>query len=130
MHLTSHTQQSLPYDNALTDLCAVPTTARLVLYSLCILVTADVEMADSLRPRRNSKDVLRSMLSNLTHLNLTDEVVVDDPVLKQHGGFCDVFEGRWISKRVCIYKVAIKRLRVHVKTDRDFAKVSGKSMSI
>ncbi|KAL5513537.1 hypothetical protein ACEPAH_3936 [Sanghuangporus vaninii] len=62
------------------------------------------------------------MLSNRPHLNLSAEIQFDEPVLKAHGGFCDVFQGRWISQGVCIYKVAIKRLRVHIQTDRDFAK--------
>ncbi|KAI5119303.1 hypothetical protein M0805_008218 [Coniferiporia weirii] len=76
----------------------------------------------SLRSRRSSKDALHSMLANLQHLNLTDQIQNDSPVLKAHGGYCDVFIGRWLRNGECIYKVAIKRLRVHIQSDRDFAK--------
>ncbi|KAL5492783.1 hypothetical protein ACEPAI_4231 [Sanghuangporus weigelae] len=89
-----------------------------------------MDRSNSLRTRRSSKDVLRTMLSNRPHLNLSDEIQFGKPVLKAHGGFCDVFQGRWISQGVCIYKVAIKRLRVHIQTDRDFAKQLAKEIRV
>lgn len=82
------------------------------------------EMSTSLRFRRTYTDELHSMLANLQHLNLTSQIQYDSPVLKAHGGYCDVFEGRYLRYGECIYKVAIKRLRVHIKSDRDFAKAS------
>lgn len=74
--------------------------------------------------RRSSEDELNSMIASLQHLDLGGHIFSDSPVLKAHGGYCDVFIGRWMRDGVCIYKVAIKRLRVHVHRDRDFARVS------
>lgn len=64
------------------------------------------------------------MITNLQHLDLSGHIFSDSPVLKAHGGYCDVFIGRWMKEGISIYKVAIKRLRVHVQRDRDFARVS------
>lgn len=63
------------------------------------------------------------MIASLRHLDLSGHILSDSPVLTAHGGYCDVFIGRWMKQGVCIYKVAIKRLRVYVQRDRDFARV-------
>ena len=74
----------------------------------------------------NSKDALQSLLSSLRHLNLTGLVEREGPVRGVHGGYCDMFYGYMqaapseVERRK---KVAIKRLRVHILLERDFAKV-------
>ena len=64
------------------------------------------------------------MVSNLRHLDLSEQILSDSLVLKAHGGYCDVFVGRWIRQGRVLCRVAIKRLRVYILQDRDFAKVS------
>lgn len=64
------------------------------------------------------------MMLNLRHLDLSGQILSDGPILKAHGGYCDVFIGRWMREGVAIRRVAIKRLRVHILMDRDFTEVS------
>ena len=76
----------------------------------------------------NSFDVLNTILSDVRHLNLTGHVYLDDTVMTAHGGYCDVFVGRYFESKTNqitfkALKVAIKRLRVHLQSERDFAKV-------
>lgn len=74
-------------------------------------------------PERNFKDELNN-ITDLRHLDLSGRVLYDSPILKAHGGYCDVFTGRLMNEGVCSYNVAIKRVRVHVQRDKDFARVS------
>lgn len=74
--------------------------------------------------RRSWEEELNAMLASLRHLDHSGQILSDSTVLKAHGGYCDVFMGRWIREGTVIYQVAIKRLRVHILKDRDFAKVS------
>ena len=64
------------------------------------------------------------MITSLQHLDLSGQVFSDSAVLDAHGGYCDVFKGRWANQDTVICRIAIKRLRVHILKDRDFAKVS------
>ena len=80
----------------------------------------------SARRKLDSVHVLRSILAKLKHLDLTGKIRFESAVMKTHGGYADVFLGfatldrPEASKEV---KVAIKRLRIHIQGDSDFAKV-------
>ena len=69
-------------------------------------------------PRR----VFRALVDRLSHLNLTDRIEQRTGDQVAHGGFCDVFVGK--SHAHGGITVAIKRLRVHVLTDAEAAKVT------
>lgn len=65
------------------------------------------------------------MVSNLRRLNLLErQTFCDGPILKAHGGYCDVFIRRCIRQGIVLCWVAIKRFRVQIMNDRDFVKVS------
>ena len=74
-----------------------------------------------------SPDPLQSLLESLRHLNLTGLVVREGPVTGAFGGYCDMYYGMivWLPSGGTMgqKKVAIKRLRVHILQERDFAKV-------
>ena len=78
-----------------------------------------------------SSIALDGILSSLAHLDLTDRIQYHGAVMKAHGGYCDVFIGTadldeshaLRPKRRGLATVAIKRLRVHVQSEKDFAKV-------
>ena len=76
-----------------------------------------------------SPDPLQSLLESLRHLNLTGLVVREGPVTGAFGGYCDMFYGVMMlipsGGLMREKKVAIKRLRVHILQERDFAKVIG-----
>ena len=89
----------------------------------------------SLQPSRGSRSVavgstgkvepasiLRSILAKLKHLDLTGKLNYD-AVMRGHGGYADVFMGLTTTQRLGEVKVAIKRLRVHLFGESDFAKV-------
>lgn len=65
-------------------------------------------------------DRLDGLLSKLRHIDLSGEIVDVRPVFKGFGASCDVFVGfcRPIRK-----KVAVKRLRVFMSREEEFAKV-------
>lgn len=76
-------------------------------------------------------DVLSDLLPRLRHLDLTRYVWYESLSVRAHGGYCDVFAGqlstiyrtdRWALGSNTV-KVAIKRLRVQLGKDRNFAKV-------
>ena len=70
-----------------------------------------------------SVDILRSLFERLEHLNLTDKLSTEDPVVQRaDGGFGDIYSAKvWIDgKKV---PVALKRIRIYVQKDKDFAKV-------
>lgn len=73
------------------------------------------------RAAASSTSPLHQILSKLTHLDLTGQVVYDNSVIKAHGGYCDVFLGEYTSFPG--KKVAVKRLRIHTQSERDFGKV-------
>ena len=83
------------------------------------------------RRRSDGKDALASLLTSLNNLNLSGLVEKGDPVKGAHGGYCDVFHGSMrsaspatMSGELNCILVAIKRLRVHILLERDFAKVT------
>ena len=86
---------------------------------------------NSVKKRRDSSRALNSILSALARLDLTDLVQQNGEAMKANGGYCDVFTGTAVldencelrPKRCGLVKLAIKRLRVHVLCDRNFAKV-------
>ncbi|KAH8110557.1 kinase-like protein, partial [Phellopilus nigrolimitatus] len=63
-------------------------------------------------------------LAGFTHLNLTGRVSYDNQKAEAHGEFCDVFVGDYTPQTSRKFKVAVRRLRVHVHKDRDFEKIS------
>ena len=65
-------------------------------------------------------DRLDGLLSKLRDINLSGEIADVRPVFKGFGASCDVFVGfcRPIRK-----KVAVKRLRVFMSREEEFAKV-------
>ena len=74
--------------------------------------------------RRSWKEELNARLASLRHLDHSGQILSDRIVLKAHSEYCDVSIGRWIKEGTVIYQVAIKRLRINILKDRDFAKVS------
>lgn len=67
-----------------------------------------------------SEKLLSRVLSRLSHLDLSENVIVDNFVPAQ-GGYADVFKGYCSSLN---RTVAVKRPRLHVGADWDVAKVS------
>ncbi|KAH8115036.1 kinase-like domain-containing protein [Phellopilus nigrolimitatus] len=71
-------------------------------------------MNEETAPRCFPREMLDSVLTKVSHLDLTD-VVQKIPEMVACGGYCDVFEGRWLkdgsSER---RKVAVKRIRIHL----------------
>lgn len=65
------------------------------------------------------------MMESLRQLewNLSGQIFPDSSVLEAHGGYCDVYIGKWIRQGAIICRVAVKRLRVHISSDRELAKV-------
>ncbi|KAL5498961.1 hypothetical protein ACEPAH_1479 [Sanghuangporus vaninii] len=86
---------------------------------------------------RSSK-ALDGVLSTLAHLDLTDRIQYHGAVMKAHGGYCDVFVGSanldeshaLRPKRRGLVTVAIKRLRVHIQSDKDLTKLLRKELSV
>lgn len=62
---------------------------------------------------------LMEVLLTLMDLDLTGSIVLEDAVMKRHGGYCDVFQGRMANGAL----VAVKRLRVYLQDDPKFTKV-------
>lgn len=80
------------------------------------------------RSKADSAHVLRSILARLKHLDLTGKIRFESAVMKTHGGYADVFIGYAaleveLDRESEEVKVAIKRLRIHIQGDSDFAKV-------
>ena len=61
------------------------------------------------------------ILSKHSHLDLTEDVELVDPVIRGCGGYSDVYLGRFIKNGTF---VAIKRLQVHIQKERKLSKVS------
>ena len=72
---------------------------------------------------RQSQEVLRQLLEELEHLDLTGKLSTEDGILQvAHGGNGDIYVAFcWIDDTKV--KVALKHLRVYVYKDKDFAKV-------
>ena len=64
-------------------------------------------------------DPLMEILLDLLDLDLTGSIVLEDTIMKKHGGYCDVFQGRTPKGTL----VAVKRLRVILQDDPKFTKV-------
>ncbi|KAL5481088.1 hypothetical protein ACEPAI_10029 [Sanghuangporus weigelae] len=88
--------------------------------------------------KARSSKALDGVLSTLAHLDLTERIQYHGAVMKAHGGYCDVFVGSadldeshaLRPKRRGLITVAIKRLRVHIQSDKDFAKLLRKELSV
>ncbi|KAL5522769.1 hypothetical protein ACEPAG_8787 [Sanghuangporus baumii] len=88
--------------------------------------------------KARSSKALDGVLSTLAHLDLTDRIQYHGAVMKAHGGYCDVFVGSadldeshaLRPKRRGLITVAIKRLRVHIQSDKDFAKLLRKELFV
>lgn len=83
----------------------------------------EAHMAKMSLAKISSQRELDLLLSGLQNLDLSGQIVYQNSVLKAHGGYCDIFIGRWMAQSTCICTVAVKRLRVHILSERDFAKV-------
>lgn len=70
-----------------------------------------------------NSDILDSVLAKVRHLDLSEGTEVGGSEVQFHGGYSDVFIGRTNVPQRGMVKVAIKRLRFHIKTDKDLAKV-------
>ena len=67
-------------------------------------------------------DVLRNLLGRLEHLDLTNKLSEDPIVQRADGGFGEVYSANvWIGERKV--PVALKRIKVYVQKDKDFAMV-------
>jgi hypothetical protein len=64
---------------------------------------------------------LKDLLSKYSHLDLTNEVVLVDEVIRGCGGYSDVYFGR-LSKTGKY--VAVKQLRVHIQREEQLSKAS------
>ena len=78
--------------------------------------------------RQRSTDsalILKSILERLKDQDLEGKLRLESVVMKTHGGYADVFIGYMRRGGVSLeeIKVAVKRLRIHVQGDADFAKV-------
>lgn len=62
---------------------------------------------------------LMEVLLTLMDLDLTGSIMLEDTVMKRHGGYSDVFQGRMANGAL----VAVKRLRVYLQDDPKFTKV-------
>jgi hypothetical protein len=59
------------------------------------------------------------VLGQHSHLDLTKEIELVDDVIRGHGGYSDVYYGRFVMGGKY---VAIKRLRVHIQKERQLVK--------
>lgn len=71
----------------------------------------------------DGKDTLQDLLASLKHLDLTGYITREEGAKDAHGGYCDVYVGYYLHRNGKCIKVAIKRLRVHILAERNFAKV-------
>ncbi|KAH8107459.1 kinase-like domain-containing protein, partial [Phellopilus nigrolimitatus] len=76
-------------------------------------------MNEETAPRRSPREILDSILAKVSHLDLTDGVEPTNPVMTACGGYCDLFEGRWMRNGSCKSKVAVKRIRIHLQHDTE-----------
>jgi len=72
-------------------------------------------------PLLNLSEDANRILSQHSHLDLTKDVELVDPVIRGCGGYSDVYYGRFIENGTY---VAIKRLRVHLQRERELSKAS------
>ncbi|THH10434.1 hypothetical protein EW145_g1333 [Phellinidium pouzarii] len=73
--------------------------------------------------KRTPTGTLRDFLARLAHLELTGKIHGISPEMKDVGGFSDVFVGYCqCSRSPAKEKVAIKRLRVHLRKNEGFQK--------
>ncbi|KLO07120.1 kinase-like protein [Schizopora paradoxa] len=79
------------------------------------------------RPESPSERLLSRILNKLIHLDLSDDVTVDNRSVPAQGGYADVYIGQ--SRRYG-RKVAVKRLRLHVGGNWDVVKNFAKEIRI
>ena len=72
-------------------------------------------------PLLNLSENANTILSQHSHLDLTDDIELVDPLIRGCGGFSDVYYGRFIKDGTY---VAIKRLRVHIQKERKLSMAS------
>jgi hypothetical protein len=72
-------------------------------------------------PLLNLSEDANRILSQHSHLDLTKDVELVDPVIRGCGGYSDVYYGRFIKNGTY---VVIKRLRVHLQRERELSKAS------
>jgi len=72
-------------------------------------------------PLLNLSENANKILSQHSHLDLTEDVELVDPVIRACGGYSDVYYGQSIKNGTF---VAIKRLRVHLQKQRKLSKAS------
>ncbi|KAH8115040.1 kinase-like domain-containing protein [Phellopilus nigrolimitatus] len=71
-------------------------------------------MNEETAPRRSPREILDEVLGKRAYLDLTD-AVQKNPEMVACGGYCDVFEGRWLKDGPSApRKVAVKRIRIHL----------------
>jgi hypothetical protein len=61
------------------------------------------------------------ILSQNSHLDLTNRIEFVDQVVRGHGGYSDVYYGRFVEDD---RYVAIKQLRVHIQKEQQLSNVS------
>ena len=79
--------------------------------------------------RRTGLDVQREIVAGLQSLVLTDDVILDRQI--GIGGYAEVYEGNLLDPRVNMWtKVAVKRFRVIMNKEKDFAEVRDRLIMI
>jgi hypothetical protein len=64
-------------------------------------------------------ETANKVLSQHSHLDLTEKIELVDQVIRGHGGYSDVYYGRFVTGGTY---VAVKRLRVHIQKERQLSK--------
>ncbi|KAH8115011.1 kinase-like domain-containing protein, partial [Phellopilus nigrolimitatus] len=72
-------------------------------------------MSEETAFRRNPREILDEVLGKRAYLDLMNAVQLISPVMVACGGYCDIFEGRWLKDGSSEpRKVAVKRIRIHL----------------
>jgi hypothetical protein len=64
-------------------------------------------------------EATNEVLDQHSHLDLTEKIELVDQVIRGHGGYSDVYYGRFVDGGKY---VAVKRLRVHIQKERQLSK--------
>ena len=67
------------------------------------------------------------MLRRHTRFDLTEKIEFVDEMIRGHGGYSDVYYGRFINT---VKYVAIKRLRVHIHKEHQLSKASNNKPNV
>ena len=77
-------------------------------------------------PRRTGQDVQREIVEGLERLILTQEVVLTNLIAM--GGYAEVHIGKLLDPKTDVWtKVAVKRFRVILNKEKEFAEVGNTS---